>query len=205
MGKNSGVNKAVNIFWGILVALVVIFILFVVGLGAVVIVAFLIAIFGAVAYLIHKFWVGPWQQEKNEREKAESLLYFQADNIDHLTGDDFEELLKNVFTVLRYDVQITKKTGDQGADLILSKDGRKISVQAKRYSKSVGNKAIQEVHSSIPFYGTEMGWVITTSGFTKSAIELARKTNVKLYNRYETINLIKMAHAKIKKEKTQVT
>ena len=202
MGKNSGVNKAVNIFWGILVALVVIFILFVVGLGAVVIVAFLIAIFGAVAYLIHKFWVGPWQQEKNEREKAESLLYFQADNIDHLTGDDFEELLKNVFTVLRYDVQITKKTGDQGADLILSKDGRKISVQAKRYSKTVGNKAIQEVYSSIQFYETEEAWVITTSDFTKGAIELARKTGVKLYNRYETINLIKKAHAEIKKRKT---
>ena len=202
MGKNSGVNKAVNIFWGILVALVVIFILFVVGLGAVVIVAFLIAIFGAVAYLIHKFWVGPWQQEKNEREKAESLLYFQADNIDHLTGDDFEELLKNVFTVLRYDVQITKKTGDQGADLILSKDGRKISVQAKRYSKTVGNKAIQEVYSSIQFYETEEAWVITTSDFTKGAIELARKTGVKLYNRYETINLIKKAHAEIRKQKT---
>ena len=202
MGKNNGVNKAVNIFWGSLVALVVIFILFVVGLGAVVIVAFLIAIFGAVAYLIHKFWVGPWQQEKNEREKAESLLYFQADNIDHLTGDDFEELLKNVFTVLRYDVQITKKTGDQGADLILSKDGRKISVQAKRYSKTVGNKAIQEVYSSIQFYETEEAWVITTSDFTKGAIELARKTGVKLYNRYETINLIKKAHVEIKKRKT---
>ena len=67
MGKNSGVNKAVNIFWGILVALVVIFILFVVGLGAVVIVAFLIAIFGVVSYLIYKFWLGPWHQKKNER------------------------------------------------------------------------------------------------------------------------------------------
>ena len=161
MGKNNGVNKAVNIFWGILVALVVIFILFVVGLGAVVIVAFLIAIFGAVAYLIHKFWVGPWQQEKNEREKAESLVYFQTDDIDHLTGEGFEELLRNVFTILGYNAQITKKTGDQGADLILSKDGRKISVQAKRYSKTVGNKAIQEVYSSIQFYETEEAWVIT--------------------------------------------
>ena len=202
MGKNNGVNKAVNIFWGSLVALVVIFILFVVGLGAVVIVAFLIAIFGAVAYLIHKFWVGPWQQEKNEREKAESLLYFQADNIDHLTGEGFEDLLKKVFTVLGYNAQITKKTGDQGADLILSKDGRKISVQAKRYSKTVGNKAIQEVYSSIQFYETGEAWVITTSDFTKGAIELARKTGVKLYNRYETINLIKKAHVEIKKRKT---
>ena len=202
MGKNSGVNKAVNIFWGIVVALVVIFILLVVGLGAVVIVAFLIAIFGVVAYLIYKFWLGPWQQKKNEREKAESLVYFQTDDIDHLTGEGFEELLRNVFTILGYNAQITKKTGDQGADLILSKDGRKISVQAKRYSKTVGNKAIQEVYSSIQFYETEEAWVITTSDFTKGAIELARKTGVKLYNRYETINLIKKAHAEIKKRKT---
>ncbi len=166
------------------------------------IVAFLIAIFGVVAYLIYKFWLGPWQQKKNEREKAESLLYFKIDSIDHLTGEGFEELLKKVFTVLGYNAQITKKTGDQGADLILSKDGRKISVQAKRYSKTVGNKAIQEVYSSIQFYETGEAWVITTSDFTKGAIELARKTGVKLYNRYETINLIKKAHAEIKKRKT---
>ena len=202
MGKNSGVNKAVNIFWGIVVALVVIFILFVVGLGAVVIVAFLIAIFGGVSYLIYKLWLEPRQQKKNEREEAESLLYFKIDGIDYLTGEDFEDLLKKVFTVLGYNAQITKKTGDQGADLILSKDGRKISVQAKRYSKTVGNKAIQEVYSSIQFYETGEAWVITTSDFTKGAIELARKTGVKLYNRYETINLIKKAHAEIKKRKT---
>ena len=202
MGKNSGVNKAVNIFWGILFALFVIIILFAVGLGGVVIVLFLIAIFGVVAYLIYKFWLGPWQQKKNEREKAESLLYFKIDGIDHLTGEGFEELLRNVFTILGYNAQITKKTGDQGADLILSKDGRKISVQAKRYSKTVGNKAIQEVYSSIQFYETGEAWVITTGDFTKGAIELARKTGVKLYNRYETINLIKKAHVEIKKRKT---
>ena len=202
MGKNSGVNKAVNIFWGIVVALVVIIVLFAVGLGWVVLVLIVIAIIGAIVYFIMEKLVVPRADKKKEREEAESLLYFKIDGIDHLTGEGFEELLKKVFTVLGYNAQITKKTGDQGADLILSKDGRKISVQAKRYSKTVGNKAIQEVYSSIQFYETGEAWVITTSGFTKGAIELARKTGVKLYNRYETINLIKKAHAEIKKRKT---
>ena len=200
MAKKFGIGDWIKMIFLFVVLPVII--LLVLDLGWVVGVIILIVIFGAIFYFILDKWIVPWERKKKEREEAESLVYFQTDDIDHLTGEGFEELLKKVFTVLGYNAQITKKTGDQGADLILSKDGRKISVQAKRYSKTVGNKAIQEVYSSIQFYETDEAWVITTSDFTKGAIELARKTGVKLYNRYETINLIKNAHVEIKKRKT---
>ena len=38
----------------------------------------------------------------------------------------------------------TPASGDFGADLIAEKDGKRIAIQAKRYSKPVGNKAVNE-------------------------------------------------------------
>ncbi|RHW36020.1 hypothetical protein D1B31_18200 [Neobacillus notoginsengisoli] len=38
-------------------------------------------------------------------------------------------------------MQMTSKTADYGADLILQKDSKKIVIQAKRYNSNVGIKA----------------------------------------------------------------
>ncbi len=40
--------------------------------------------------------------------------------------------------------ELTPETGDYGADLVLSKDGRKIVVQAKRWKNVVGIEAVQQ-------------------------------------------------------------
>lgn len=76
-----------------------------------------------------------------------------------------------------------KKSGDQGADLIVEKDGIKTAIQAKRYSNSVGNKAVQEVIGSIKYYNCDREIVITTSRFTDSAKSLAEKNDIKLIDK----------------------
>jgi restriction system protein len=68
-----------------------------------------------------------------------------------------------------YDVRGTPATGDQGADLIAERDGKKIIIQAKRYEGTVGNKAVQEVSEAVSYYGGDEGWVVTNSTFTASA------------------------------------
>jgi restriction system protein len=54
---------------------------------------------------------------------------------------------------LGFSVRKTKVTGDQGVDLIVEGEGRLIAVQAKGYTGSVGNKAVQEVYAGMAFYG----------------------------------------------------
>lgn len=54
---------------------------------------------------------------------------------------------------------------------------------AKRYNGKVSNAAIQEVHSGISYYGCSRGIVVTNSYFTKNAINLAEKYNIKLIDR----------------------
>ena len=89
-----------------------------------------------------------------------------------------------------FTAEATKLSGDQGADLIIEKFGKKIAVQAKRYNGKVSNTAIQEVTASIAYYGANSGMVVTTGEFTVSAIELAMSNNIKLIGRQKLEELI---------------
>lgn len=113
-------------------------------------------------------------------------------DIDTMSGIEFEIFLKNLFTKLNYEVTLTKTTGDQGADLIIKKFDKLIIVQAKRYSTTVSNKAIQEAVAAINFYNANSAMVITNNYFTKSATELANANNVELWDRDKLIEQLSL-------------
>lgn len=103
---------------------------------------------------------------------------------DDMTGEEFEKfcvviLSKNNFI----NVKQTKSSGDQGVDILAEKDGIKYAIQCKCYSKPVGNHAIQEVYSGKNYYNCHIGVVLTNQTFTESAITLANKTNILLWDR----------------------
>lgn len=110
--------------------------------------------------------------------------------IDKMDGERFERYLNSLYKSLGYQSELTKRTGDFGADLILTKDRKRIVVQAKRYSNNVGIKAVQEANSARSLYHAVESWVVTNSYFTKAAITLAESNSVKLINRDQLIKLI---------------
>jgi HJR/Mrr/RecB family endonuclease len=108
-----------------------------------------------------------------------------------MAGVEFEDFLAAVFQELGYRVETTKVTGDQGVDLIVSKDGRKVAIQAKGYpGTTVGNKAVQEAHTGMTFYGCQAAVVITNSTYTSGARELAAKVGSILIERNQIPDLI---------------
>jgi len=106
-----------------------------------------------------------------------------------MEGTVFEQYLRELYLKKGYKVTLTSASGDYGADLILEKDNKKIVVQAKRYSKPVGIKAVQEVHSALTYYKAKEAWVVTNNDFTPAAVKLAHSNNVKLINRQQLIEL----------------
>ena len=82
-----------------------------------------------------------------------------------------------------YSVTVTPPAGDQGADLILQGREGTIAVQAKRYSGSVGNTAVQEVVAAKAFYQCVFAWIVCTSDYTRSAHALAQANEVDLWDR----------------------
>ena len=106
-------------------------------------------------------------------------------------GYDFEEYVANLYKELGYKlIEITKKSGDQGADIVLQKDNKKYVIQTKFYSSPVGNKAVQEIVASLKLYKAQYGMVVTNNTFTNSAIELANANNIQLIDGDE-LNSIK--------------
>lgn len=109
--------------------------------------------------------------------------------VDKMSGEEFERYLKCHFEKLGYKVELTPKSHDYGADLIMSKGGERIVIQAKRYKESVGIKAVQEIIGALQYYKADKGYVVTNSkSFTKSAIELANNTSIVLWARKDIID-----------------
>jgi restriction system protein len=75
---------------------------------------------------------------------------------------------------------LTPGSGDQGADIIAEKDGRRVVVQCKFYNGTVGNKAVQEAYAAAAFQDAPYAVVVTNSIYTKSAHQLAHKNGVLL-------------------------
>ncbi|MBS7562177.1 restriction endonuclease [Pseudomonas sp. RC4D1] len=103
--------------------------------------------------------------------------------VDAMDGFQFEAFLVEIFQTIGYDVRETKKTADQGADLFVNRFGKNMVIQAKNYSSSVGNAAVQQVISAKAFYGCDDAMVVTNSYYTKSAKELAGTAGVRLIDR----------------------
>ena len=119
----------------------------------------------------------------NDSSNNQALTKISIKDIDIMDGYIFEDFLVELFNNLGYESIATPKTGDQGADLIIKKNGIKTIVQAKRYSSTVSNKAIQEAIAAKQYYNADDSLVVTNNYFTKSAKDLAQKSNVRLWNR----------------------
>lgn len=101
-----------------------------------------------------------------------------------LSGSDFEKLLYRLYESMGYSVQLNGKVGDQGGDLVATKDQERVLIQAKCYNNwNIGNSAIQEASAARSHYDCNKAMVIATNEFTKEAVELAKTNNVELISK----------------------
>lgn len=101
---------------------------------------------------------------------------FRAD----MSPREFEHYCADVLREARWRARVTRASGDQGVDIVAEKHGARIVVQCKKYSKPVGNRAVQEIVAAIAHEDAQRGVVVATSGYTQSAVTLAASNNVLL-------------------------
>ena len=94
------------------------------------------------------------------------------------SGIDFEDLCVKIIAECGWNASKTKTSGDQGADIIANRGSTSIAIQCKNQSKPVGNSSIQEALAAKAFYRTTYAAVVSSSNFTRSAKQLARKSDV---------------------------
>lgn len=140
-----------------------------------------IIIFLALMYLLYRYM---------KRNRVFQRIY-DLSEVDKMDGLEFEHFLVPLFENAGYKAEVTKGSGDYGADLILRKRQKKYVVQAKRYSSSIGVSAVQEIVAAMAYYKAGGAMVITNSYFTPAAENLAKANKVRLIDRDELAYMIK--------------
>ena len=118
---------------------------------------------------------------KNKTQQNEDG--YSIHDVDLMSGEEFEKFVAKIFSKMGYVSEVTKHTGDFGVDVIAEKDGMKIAIQAKCYTGSVSNSAVQEIVAGMKYCSCQRGVVVTNSTFTKAAIELARSNSIQPWDR----------------------
>lgn len=112
-----------------------------------------------------------------------------SDNFDpDIAPIDYEHFCAERLRQLGWSAEVTKAAGDQGADIIATKDDDVMVVQCKRYAKAVGNKAIQEIVGALRYYDAAYALVIATNGYTKAAKALADVNDVILIHHDDLVD-----------------
>jgi restriction system protein len=105
------------------------------------------------------------------------------------SADAFEHWVATALDRFGWTARVTQASADQGIDVIASKGSLKIGLQCKLYSFPVGNKAVQEAHAGMSYYGLNRAAVISNADFTSSAQQLAEATGVILLSPHDLPHL----------------
>lgn len=86
-----------------------------------------------------------------------------------LDGWEFEEEVAKVFRLNGYAAEVTKKTGDGGADIVLYKDDEKYAVQCKHWRNPVPVNCMRELKGVQEDLGADKLIMVASSGVTSDA------------------------------------
>ncbi|GLQ53607.1 restriction endonuclease [Devosia nitrariae] len=105
-----------------------------------------------------------------------------------MTPIQFERWCENALRWSGWSANGTKASGDQGADVVATKDGVKVVLQCKLFSRPVGNAAVQEIFAAKAHYSASGAAVVSNQVYTPAAQQLARSCGVKLLHADDLLN-----------------
>jgi HJR/Mrr/RecB family endonuclease len=132
------------------------------------------------------------EKERTIRQSSFGTSSERNFSFNNLSGTDFEFLLKRLFESKGYAADMNGRPGDQGCDLIVQKEDRRIAVQAKAWKNTVGNEAVQQAVASQKMYNCSEAMVVSTSHFSREADSLAKANNVILVNKDQLIEELRI-------------
>lgn len=103
--------------------------------------------------------------------------------IDGMSGLDFETFVAARMYSAGWHIETTSASSDYGVDLIATNRRDVVAVQCKRYSKTVGVRAVQEVVAGARHYDCTRAMVVSNQDFTRQAQTLAATSKCELIGR----------------------
>lgn len=119
-------------------------------------------------------------------------------SIDYMKLDDyqFETFCANVLNANGYQMMVTKKSNDGGKDLVgWNSRNERVFGEVKHYkdSNKVSRPLLQKLKGAMVDARVEKGVFITTSSFTREALEYAKRNKIQCIDRSGLERLIRRA------------
>ena len=114
---------------------------------------------------------------------TEFIVYFEY--IDRMDWERFEDFIAHLFRNLGYcNVEVKDRVSDRGIDVVgyNPRSGEKFTAECKKWtSGGVGEPEIRKFVSVADYtYNAKEKWFFTTSYFTGSALDFAKRARIKL-------------------------
>lgn len=94
---------------------------------------------------------------------------YSLTELDQMSGEAFEDWVARSLSRSGFRCENLPRSHDYGIDLIATRAGCRIGVQAKRYEGPVGNGAVQQAIAGAGHHACEVAAVVTQSRFTAAA------------------------------------
>ena len=120
--------------------------------------------------------------EKNNKSDLPSKT--SAYSVDRLSDKEFEFFIGWLFEELGYEVQSEAHSTHLGVDLVASKDGETIAIQARRYPKThkVSDSIVLLSQEAKRLWECKKSIVLVTTYFTQKAMADAQSLNIELWD-----------------------
>ncbi len=115
---------------------------------------------------------------------SESSFRTSAYPVDCLSEKEFEHFIRWLLEELSFKVESEKYAATSGVDLVATKDGERIAIQARRYPKNrkVSDTIILISQDAKRIYECNRSIAIATTNFSEQAMADAKNSNVELWD-----------------------
>jgi len=87
-----------------------------------------------------------------------------------------------------YKTERTPITGDEGIDIIVKKNGKKIAIQCKARTKKLPSKEVRDLLGSMMHYKAKKGILATINDVTKNAEDFIQDKNIRILTADDYVN-----------------
>ncbi len=135
-----------------------------------------------------------WEQERARRDQEFADNLRRKEFLKRMDPLEFERLVCRLYSKMGYEVQTTARTGDEGADGFLTKDGAKYVLQCKRVQNSVGQPILRDLYGTFMHFQCQGGIVVTTGSVSSAAREWAHGKPITIVEIDELQQLLQVHH-----------
>ena len=131
-----------------------------------------------------------------EYKRIKTNYTAKIENLKKISPQEFEATIARLYKKLGYQTELTPYVGDEGKDIIATKDGKKYFIECKKYctNNKVSRPFLQKLYGAVSEHKVKKGILVTTSEFSQPAIEYADRVGIKLINGLKLREMFRKAY-----------